>query len=64
MRKVLIVGATSAIAEAVARLLAAQGDLLYLVGRRAEALEAIAADMRVRGAARVQTEAMDDNTIE
>lgn len=64
MRKVLIVGATSAIAEAVARLLAAQGDLLYLVGRRAEALEAIAADLRVRGAARVQTEAMDANTIE
>ncbi|MEI2772105.1 MAG: SDR family oxidoreductase [Candidatus Competibacter sp.] len=64
MRKVLIVGATSAIAEAVARLLAAQGDLLYLVGRRAEALEAIAADLRVRGAARVQTEAMDANAIE
>ncbi|MCC9003742.1 MAG: SDR family oxidoreductase, partial [Candidatus Competibacter sp.] len=62
--KVLFVGATSAIAEAVARLLAAQGDLLYLVGRRAEALEAIAADLRVRGAARVQTEAMDANTIE
>lgn len=64
MRKVLIVGATSAIAEAVARLLAAQGDLLYLVGRRAEALEAIAADLRVRGAGQVQTEAMDANTIE
>ncbi len=64
MRKVLIVGATSAIAEAVARLFAAQGDLLYLAGRRAEALEAIAADLRVRGAARVQTEAMDANAIE
>lgn len=64
MRKVLIVGATSAIAEAVARLLAAQGDYLYLVGRRAEALEAIATDLRVRGAARVQTEALDINTIE
>lgn len=64
MRKVLIVGATSAIAEAMARLLAAQGDLLYLVGRRAEALEAIAADLRVRGAARVQTEVMDANAIE
>lgn len=64
MRKVLIVGATSAIAEAVARLLAAQGDLLYLVGRRAEALEAIAADLRVRGAARVQTEVIDANAIE
>jgi decaprenylphospho-beta-D-erythro-pentofuranosid-2-ulose 2-reductase len=64
MRKVLIVGATSAIAEAVARLFAAQGDMLYLVGRRAEALEAIAADLRGRGAARVQTEVMDANAIE
>ena len=64
MRKVLIVGATSAIAEAVARLLAARGDFLYLVGRRAEMLEAIAADLRIRGAARVQTETLDINTIE
>lgn len=64
MRKVLIVGATSAIAEAVARLLAQQGDFLYLTGRRAELLEAIAADLRVRGAARVQTEVMDANTLE
>ncbi|MCB1825971.1 MAG: SDR family oxidoreductase [Candidatus Competibacteraceae bacterium] len=64
MRKVLIVGASSAIAEAVARLFAAQGDMLYLVGRRAEALEAIAADLRVRGAARTQTEVMDANAIE
>jgi decaprenylphospho-beta-D-erythro-pentofuranosid-2-ulose 2-reductase len=64
MRKVLIVGATSAIAEAVARLFAAQGDLLYLAGLRAEALEAIATDLRVRGAARVQTEVMDANAIE
>jgi decaprenylphospho-beta-D-erythro-pentofuranosid-2-ulose 2-reductase len=64
MRKVLIVGATSAIAEAVARLFAAQGDLLYLAGLRAEALEAIATDLRVRGTARVQTEVMDANAIE
>ena len=64
MRKILIVGATSAIAEAVARLFAARGDLLYLTGRRFEALEAIAADLRVRGAARVQTEVLDANAIE
>lgn len=64
MRKVLIIGTTSAIAEAVARLLAAQGNFLYLVGRRAEALAAIAADLRVRGAARVHTEVMDANLIE
>lgn len=64
MRKILIVGATSAIAEAVARLFAAQGDALYLVARRPEALEAIAADLRVRGAAGVHAEVMDANAIE
>lgn len=64
MRKVLIVGATSAIAEAVARLFAARGDLLYLVGQRAAALETLTADLRVRGAARVQTETMDANDIQ
>lgn len=49
-RKVLIVGATSAIAEAVARRLAVRGDSLLLAGRDATRLDAIAADLRVRGA--------------
>ena len=35
MKRVLIVGATSAIAEAVARILAARGTALYLVARDA-----------------------------
>lgn len=59
MQKVLIIGATSAIAEACARLCAARGDALFLVGRNATRLETIAADLRVRGAAAVGCFVMD-----
>ena len=59
MRKILIIGASSAIAEAAARLWAARGDALFLVGRRAERLEAIASDLRVRGKGLVECLAMD-----
>ena len=61
MRKVLIVGATSAIAEAAARLLAERGATLYLVARNEERLSAIAADLLVRGSPRVGCEALDAN---
>lgn len=50
MQNVLIIGATSAIAEAVARRYAARGAALFLVARRSERLAAIADDLRVRGA--------------
>ena len=59
MQKVLIIGATSAIAEATARVWAARGASLFLVGRQAERLETIAADLRVRGAALVECLVMD-----
>ena len=59
MRRVLILGATSAIAEETARIFAAKGDRLCLVARRPERLEEIAADLRVRGAAQVETLAYD-----
>jgi decaprenylphospho-beta-D-erythro-pentofuranosid-2-ulose 2-reductase len=58
-RRVLIVGATSTIAGEVARRYAAQGARLILLGRRVQALEAQAADLRVRGAAEVAIEAFD-----
>lgn len=51
--RVVILGAASGIAEALARLYAAEGAALVLVGRRGERLEALAADLRARGAARV-----------
>ena len=55
----LIVGAASAIAESVARLLAAQGMALYLTGRDADRLKPIAEDLQVRGASQVVIEALD-----
>jgi short-subunit dehydrogenase len=61
VRKVLIVGATSAIAEATARLFAQRGDALFLTGRREDALGAIAADLQVRGATKVGTATLDGN---
>jgi decaprenylphospho-beta-D-erythro-pentofuranosid-2-ulose 2-reductase len=48
--RVAVLGATSAIAEACARVWAMQGARLFLAGRRAELLGAMAADLRVRGA--------------
>ena len=59
MQKILIIGATSAIAEATARLWAGRGDALFLVGRNAQRLEVIAADLRVRGAVSVNCFTMD-----
>ncbi len=61
MNKVLILGATSAIAQATVRLLSARGAALYLVGRNAEHLAAVAQDATTRGAARVASEALDLN---
>ena len=51
MRKILIIGATSAIAEACARRFASRGDALFLTGRNVDHLQAISADLKVRGAA-------------
>ncbi|HEY0974509.1 MAG TPA: SDR family oxidoreductase [Solimonas sp.] len=61
---VLIVGAASAIAEAVARRFAADGARLFLVGRNPQRLEVIAADLRVRGAASVTVHALDANDFD
>jgi len=59
MRKVLIIGASSAIAQAIARIFASKGDKLFLVARNAEKLEEHAEDLRVRGATQVEYVAMD-----
>ncbi|PAM68723.1 short-chain dehydrogenase [Stenotrophomonas maltophilia] len=63
MQKILIIGATSAIAESVARLYAARAAALYLVGRSTGKLDAIAADLRVRGAQHVHTGVLDVNDV-
>jgi decaprenylphospho-beta-D-erythro-pentofuranosid-2-ulose 2-reductase len=59
MRKILIIGATSAIAEATARLFAARGDALFLVARNAEHLRTVVADLNIRGAARTDNATLD-----
>lgn len=58
-QRVAIFGATSGIAVAVARRLAATGASLVLVGRDADAIAAASRDLKVRGAAAVVEIAAD-----
>jgi short-subunit dehydrogenase len=64
MTKVLVIGATSAIAEHCARIWADRGDALYLVARNEERLNTIAADLNVRGASLVGTYCVDLNDMD
>ena len=59
MKHILIVGATSAIAEACARRWALRGDRLFLAARNAAQLQSIADDLRVRGAPHVDSRLFD-----
>jgi len=54
-RRILVLGATSGIAEACIRLWANRGDALYLVARNADKLAVVAADARTRGASHIGT---------
>lgn len=64
MTKVLIVGATSAIAYETAKCFAQDGAELFLVGRDAEKLTTIANDLKIRGAKRVETFLLDLNHLD
>ena len=55
MKNVLVIGATSAIATACARIWATQGARLFLVARDPLKLEALADDLAIRGAQSVVT---------
>ena len=61
MQRILIIGATSAIAEATARLYAQRAASLMLVGRNSARLQAIADDLLVRGAHAAHVLCMDVN---
>ena len=61
MKKILIIGATSAIAEATARLFAQRGDRLYLLARNIERLTTMAADLKIRGAFQIDYAGFDAN---
>lgn len=63
-RRVLIIGATSAIAQAVARAFAEEGDALFLTGRREERLKAIADDAKIRGSVVAGFAVLDVNVID
>ncbi|WVN42020.1 SDR family oxidoreductase [beta proteobacterium MWH-UniP1] len=64
MRKILILGATSAIAEHCARIWAARGDALYLVARNEERLKTMTADLIVRGAEQAHSFCVDLNDMQ
>ena len=51
-KRVILLGALSAIGEATARLYAGEGARFLLVGRNAERLESVGADLEARGAER------------
>jgi len=64
MTRILILGATSAIAQAYARRRAPQGAGFILAGRREDRLSAIAADLKACGAASADSFAADLAAIE
>jgi len=64
MKRVLIIGATSTIAEHCARLWAARGYMLYLVARDKVRLQTIVADLKVRGATQVTSFCTELNDLD
>ena len=63
-RKVLILGATSAIAQETSKLLAGDGDRLFLVARDATRLRIVAGDLQIRGAETVSSAVADLNDFD
>ncbi len=59
MQNVLVIGATSAIAEEVAKIYATRGAAIFLVGRDEHKLESICADLTVRGASKCVSHVQD-----
>lgn len=58
-QNILIIGATSAIAQATIRLYAEKNNNLFLVARNEEQLEIIASDAKIRGANQVEHAVVD-----
>ena len=63
MKRILIIGAASAIAEHCARIWATRGDAIHLVARNDQHVKTIAADLKVRGASKVTTYCADLNNM-
>jgi short-subunit dehydrogenase len=62
--KIAIMGATSAIAQETAKCFARDGAEMFLVARSAGKLTAVAEDLKVRGARRVETHLLDLSNLE
>jgi decaprenylphospho-beta-D-erythro-pentofuranosid-2-ulose 2-reductase len=62
--KILIIGATSAIAHETAKFFARDGAELFLAGRTVEKLEDVSNDLKVRGAKRTETFPLDLSDLE
>ena len=62
--KILIIGATSAIAHETAKFFARDGAELFLVARNNEKLEDVSNDLKVRGAKRTDTFLLDLNDLD
>ena len=63
MKKIMVIGATSTIAEYCARLWSDRGDALYLVARNEEHLNVIANDLKIRSGSKIDTYCLDLNNI-
>src|SRR6266699_6802725 len=61
--RIMVVGATSAIAHETAKCFARDGAEFFLVARNAEKLDDVSNDLKVRGAKRVETFLLDINDL-
>lgn len=64
MKKILIIGATSTIANACAKIWAKENAYLFLVGRNKKKLEQIGKDLEIRGAKSIGTHIADLNQFD
>ena len=62
--KIMIIGATSAIAHETAKCFARDGAELFLVARSIEKLEAVQNDLKVRGAKRAESYLLDISQLD
>lgn len=63
VKKILIIGACSAIASATARIWAKNGAHFFLVGRNEDALKTLATDLTIRGATKIDFGILDANNF-
>ncbi|KYG64182.1 hypothetical protein AZI87_13115 [Bdellovibrio bacteriovorus] len=63
MKKILVIGATSAIAQEVAKLYATEKEELILWGRNPQMLQIIAQDLKVRGSSKISVVSHDLNDL-